>query len=86
MVTAAVAATGAVQIAKMKSADTSGGNVSTPSVTQTPTQVDTSNVDNQVNQQEALLAALESQRYEVSVTEINDVQNAVSVSESDSTI
>ena len=70
----------------MKSADTSGGNVSTPSVTQTPTQVDTSNVDNQVNQQEALLAALESQRYEVSVTEINDVQNAVSVSESDSTI
>ena len=86
----AVGAAGLVQIAKMKSADTSGGsssgNVSTPNITQTPTQVDTSNVDNQVNQQEALLAALESQRYEVSVTEINDVQNAVSVSESDSTI
>lgn len=87
---AAVAATGAYQISKINSSDTSGGstggNVSTPNVTQTPIQVDTSNVDNQVNQQEALLAALESQRYEVSVTEINDVQNAVSVSESDSTI
>jgi len=90
---AVVGGLGAAQIAKIKSTDVSGGsgggstpNVSTPTIPNTPQQVDTSNVDNQVNQQEALINALESQRFEVSVSEINDVQNAVSVSENDSTI
>jgi hypothetical protein len=88
----AVGATGLAQIAKIKSTDTSGGsgggggNISTPNISQPQTQVDTSTVDNEVNQQEALVAALESQRFQVSVTEINDVQNSVSVSENDSTI
>ena len=86
----AVGLSGALQISKMKAIDASGGGVggsiSTPNVPTTSTQVDTSNVDSQVNQQEVLIAALESQRYSVSVTEINDVQNAVAVGELDSTI
>ena len=90
---AAVGATGAVQIAKMKSTDVNGGSgggsvadISAPSIDSSTTQPDTSNVDNQVNQQEALISALESQRYVVSVSEINDVQNSVSVGETESTI
>jgi len=84
---AAVGATGAVQIAKMKSSDTSGDNTPPTPPTPTPTpNLLTSNVDNQITQQEALIVALESQRFQVSVTEINDVQNAVNVSENDSTI
>jgi hypothetical protein len=71
----------------MKSSDTSGDNTPPTPPTPTPTpNLLTSNVDNQILQQEALIGALESQRFQVSVTEINDVQNAVNVSENDSTI
>jgi hypothetical protein len=91
---ATVGALGLKQIADIKNTDVSGGStggggsntVSTPSIATNTPQVDTSNVDNEVNQQEALLAALESQRFQVSVTEINDAPNAVSVSESDLTL
>jgi len=90
---AAVGATGAVQIAKMKSTDVSGGSgggsvadISAPSIDSSTTQPNTSIVDNQISQQEALISALESQNYVVSVSEINDVQNSVSVGETESTI
>ena len=89
-----VGATGLAQIAKIKNTDVNSGSggsggvgtVSTPSIANNTPQVDTSNVDQEVNQQEVLLAALKSQRYQVSVTEINEVQNAVAVSEENSTI
>ena len=90
---AGVAAAGAVQVSNIKNAGASGGstsggrlNISNPSIANNTQQVDTSNVDNEVNQQQALIDALESQRYQVSVTEINDVQNSVQVAEASSTI
>ena len=86
-----VGAFGAKQVADIASTDVSGSgggssniNLSAPTIPSS--QVDTSETDNQINQQQVLLEALESQRYVVSVSEINDVQNTVLVGESESTI
>jgi hypothetical protein len=47
--------------------------------------VDTSQVDNQISQEEALQGAFESVNFQVSVNEINDAQDQVSVVESETT-
>ena len=85
----AVAAAGAVQVANIaRTTPSTGGNISvgaTPTTTTQP-QADTSAADNAAIQQAALEAGIAAIGISVSVTEINDAQNNVSVAESNSTI
>jgi len=86
---AAVGAAGAAQVASIASTSTgSSGGVTAPSPTggTTQPQVNTNAIDQQVQQQEALIAATESIGLSISVTEINDVQNNVRASEQTATI
>jgi len=86
---AAVGAAGAAQVASIASTSTgSSGGVTAPSPTggTTQPQVNTNAIDQQVQQQEALIAATESIGLSISVTEINDVQRQVSTSEQTATI
>jgi len=63
-----------------------GGSFSGGGVQTTQPQVNTNAIDQQVQQQEALIAATESIGLSISVTEINDVQRQVSTSEQTATI
>lgn len=86
---AGIAIKGATQIATIKAAtpgsgDSGSGDIGSGALSQeTP---DTSRIDDQISQQEALQAAIANLGLTVSVTEINEVQNAVQVSEQTSQI
>ena len=87
---AGIAIKGATQIATIKAANENGGggggtgDIGGGALSQeTP---DTSRIDDQIAQQEALQAAIANLGLTVSVTEINEVQNAVQVSEQTSQI
>jgi len=84
---AVVAATGVTQIAAINNSES--GNVSgtsaTVPTTNTPT-ADTSQADTSANQQAALSDAISNLGLTVSVSEINDAQSNVQVSEDNSTI
>ena len=86
---AGIAIKGAAQIATIKAAkpgsgDTGSGDIGGGALSQeTP---DTSRIDDQIAQQEALQAAISNLGLTVSVTEINEVQNSVQVSEQTSQI
>ena len=87
---AGIAVKGATQIATIKAANENGGgsggtgDIGGGALSQeTP---DTSRIDDQIAQQEALQAAISNLDLTVSVTEINEVQNAVQVSEQTSQI
>ena len=85
----AVAVAGAAQIATIAKSQPSGGDTSVPIPSQgglTEPTADTSGVDSQASQQEALQNAIASLNLQVSVSEITDTQNAVAVSEQNSTI
>lgn len=91
---AAVGITGFAQVAKIASTSPSGGgggagpSISTPSATQ-PTaqqQANTNAIDQQLSQQEALINATNNIGLRVSVTEINDAQSQVALSEQEATI
>ena len=83
---AAVAASGAAQLVAINNSS-SGGSVSAPSggASNNPT-INTSPQDQAFQQQQALEAALDNLGLTVSVTEINDAQNAVQVADSTATI
>ena len=85
---AGIAVKGATQIAAIKAASSGGGggagDVSGGALSQQGP--DTSRIDDQIAQQEALQAAISNLGLTVSVTEINDVQNSVQVSEQTSQI
>lgn len=87
---ASVATAGAFQVGQIASTSaSSGGSVSTPSTsgaTAPQPQVNTNSIDQQLQQQEALIAATESIGLSISVTEIDSVQNSVSESERTATI
>jgi hypothetical protein len=86
---AGIAVKGATQIAAIKAASNGGGGGGTGDISggalsqQAP---DTTQIDQQIAQQEALQAAISNLGLTVSVTEINEVQNAVQVSEQTSQI
>ena len=86
---AGIAVKGATQIAAIKAASNGGGGGGTGDISggalsqQAP---DTTQIDQQIAQQEALQAAIANLGLTVSVTEINEVQNAVQVSEQTSQI
>ena len=87
----AVAAAGAIQVAKIASTTPeSGGNIPTPNIgggaTPTQPQIDTSSADTAQAENEALEAAISRIGLSVSVTEINDAQVQVSEAESGSSI
>ena len=88
---AAVGVSGAAGLANIAGSSSGGGSVSTPSVgggtTETTQPIaDTSAADNSLAQSEALEAAIANLGVSVSVTEINDAQSNVQVSEENSTI
>ena len=82
-----VAATGAAQLATI-AASGSGGSVSTPNATlpENNTQPNTTNADNQLLQQQALENAIANLGLTISVTEINNAQSNVALSESTASI
>jgi len=86
---AGIAIKGATQIAAIKAASNGGGGGGTGDISggalsqQGP---DTTQIDQQIAQQEALQAAIANLGLTVSVTEINEVQNSVQVSEQTSQI
>ena len=91
---AAVGITGFAQVAKIASTSPSGGgggggaSITTPSSgagSSTP-QISTNAIDQQLQQQEALIAATNNIGMSISVTEINDVQQSVNISEQIATI
>lgn len=84
----AVAATGAAQALAITSASLGGGgaNTSAPSLPNTNTQPNTSNADNQLLQQQALENAIANLGLTISVTEINNAQSNVALSESTASI
>jgi len=84
---ATVAASGVAQLVAINNSS-SGGSPSTPSgagASNNPT-INTSPQDQAFQQQQALTAALDNLGLTVSVTEINDAQNAVQVADSTATI
>ena len=88
---ASIAITGAAQLATIasQSSDGGGGSITAPtgtSVTGETQTVDTNQIDQAADQQQALENAIANLGLTVSVTEINDVQNSVSVSEDNSQI
>ena len=87
---ASVATAGAFQVGQIASTSaSSGGSVTTPSPSGTTApqpQVNTNSIDQQLQQQEALIAATESIGLSISVTEIDSVQNSVAESERTATI
>ena len=91
---AAVGITGFAQVAKIASTSPSGGSggggasITPPSSgagAATP-QISTNAIDQQLQQQEALIAATNNIGMSISVTEINDVQQSVNISEQTATI
>ena len=88
---ASIAITGAAQLATIasQSSDGGGGSITPPpgtSETNDNQTVDTNQIDQAADQQQALENAIANLGLTVSVTEINDVQNSVSVSEDNSQI
>jgi hypothetical protein len=88
---ASIAITGAAQLATIasQSSDGGGGSITAPtgtSVTGETQTVDTNQIDQAADQQQALENAIANLGLTVSVSEINDVQNSVSVSEDNSQI
>jgi hypothetical protein len=90
---AIVGATGFAQVAKIASTSPAGGGGGGTSIggggggqTQAQPQVDTNPIDQQLAQQEALIAATGNIGMSVSVTEINNVQQDVQLSEQTATI
>jgi len=86
---AGIAVKGATQIAAIKAASNGGGGGGTGDISGgalSQEGPDTSRIDDQIAQQEALQAAIANLGLTVSVTEINEVQNAVQVSEQTSQI
>ena len=84
-----IGATGLAQAAAIRSAGGGGGNVSLPSdsITNTSgTNPNTTNIDNSISEREALENAIANLGLTVSVTEINDVQNQVQVTQQTATI
>ena len=89
---AVVAATGITQIAAISNSGGDGGGTPTPPTGNTPNtpnpqnQADTSNADAAFAEQTALENAIAGMNMNVSVSEINNAQNNVAVSEENSTI
>ena len=85
---AAVGASGAAGLINIANSSSGGGSVqtpTTPTASSTPI-ADTSQADNALSQQSALEDAISNLGLTVSVTEINDAQNNVQLSEANSTI
>ena len=92
----AVAATGAAQLINIAKAGNGNASISGPSgsvgslvssvESQVGQSIDTNEIDKGVSQQEALQNAIAGLNLNVSVSEINEVQRSVSVSEEDSQI
>ena len=86
---ASVATAGAVQIASIAATTPGSGGGTTAPVTAQGTaqqQANTNAIDQQLSQQEALINATNNIGLRVSVTEINEVQNNVAISEETATI
>ena len=86
---AAVGVAGAAQIASIVATtpSTSGGATSTPTAQSTAqAQTNTNQIDQQLAQQQALIEATNNIGARISVTEINDVQQQVAISEETATI
>ena len=81
-------ASGAAGLINIANSSSGGGSVqtpTTPTASSTPI-ADTSQADNALSQQSALEDAISNLGLTVSVTEINDAQNNVQLSEANSTI